>query len=102
MDASGNARASSEQAAPSTPERTTSTEMVESMTKLVMHYEPGFIAVFKRHDCPGWKQCTIQHGGGQVFTVVSVEPVSNDDASWCLKGSRIARHSAQLDTRAVS
>jgi hypothetical protein len=74
----------------------------EAMTKLRLHYEPGFIAVFKRHDYPGWGRCTIQHGGGEVFTVVSVKPVSNDDAEWCLKGSWIPRHSAQLDTRAVS
>jgi hypothetical protein len=68
------------------------------MTKLVMHYAPGVLAVLKRHDCPGQYTsfspkrmhstcgCDSDH---QIFTIAGVTVLQNGEQSWCLERSWI-------------
>jgi hypothetical protein len=77
------------------------------MTKLVMHYAPGILAILKREPCPGHKVggfgaighascgCDQNH---QIHRIVNVTLLEPGEQAWCLQQSWTNRQLAHKES----
>jgi hypothetical protein len=76
------------------------------MTKLVLHYAPGILAILKREPCPGQKSGFggIQHSScgcdqnHDIYRIVNVTVLQPGEQTWCLQQSFINRQLAHRES----
>jgi hypothetical protein len=75
------------------------------MTKLVLHYAPGILAILKRQPCPGQKTgsgighstcgCDQNH---DIYRIVNATLLQPGEQAWCLEQSFTNRELAHRES----
>jgi hypothetical protein len=63
------------------------------MTKLVMHYAPGILAILKREPCTMHESCSCD-----IHKIVNVTLLQPGEQTWCLQQSFINRQLAHRES----